>query len=146
MTAVPPAFPADLRLILAHKQKTSGRLRFLKLAHGTLAFTPLPKLSVLMEDAPPPPVVHHPAFFIQAAEAWLKLPAGSLEYEAEFTASVDTPEGPVAVHLLNVLTIDPPFAEAEAVGGKFVAITELVGGMPAEMDLLRLAYSVILGG
>jgi hypothetical protein len=46
-----PDFPADLRLILAHKQKTSGRLRFLRLAHGTVAFDPLPPLSDLMEDS-----------------------------------------------------------------------------------------------
>lgn len=137
--------PADLRLILAHKQKTSGRLRFLRLPHGTLAFTPLPKLSVLMDDAPSLPVAHHPAFIIQAAEAWLKLPAGSLEHEAEFRATVDTPDGPVAVHLLNITSIDPPFAEAEVLGGRFVAITEAIGGMPAEMDLLRQAYTVILG-
>ena len=139
------ALPSDLRLILAHKQKTSGRLRFLRLAHGTLAFTPLPKLSVLLDDAAPPRVAHHPAFILKAAEDWLRLPAGSLEHEAEFRATVDTPDGPVAIHLLSLATIDPPFAEAEALGGKFAAITELVGGMPAEMDLLRLAYSVILG-
>ncbi|MEW5769482.1 MAG: hypothetical protein AB1831_03875 [Pseudomonadota bacterium] len=134
-----------MRLILAHKQKTSGRLRFLRLPHGTLLFQPLPRLSVLLDDAPPPRVAHHPAFFLKAAEDWLKLPAGSLEHEAEFQATVDTPEGPVAVYLVNINTIDPPFAEAQAVGGSFAAITELVGGMPAEMDLLRLAYTAVLG-
>lgn len=139
------SLPHDLRLILAHKQNTSGRLRFLRLPHGTLAFEPLPRLSVLIDDAPPARVAHHPAMFLKAAENWLKLPAGSLEHETEFHATVDTPDGPVQVYLVNILTTDPPFAEAEALGGKFVAITELSGGMPAEMDLLRLAYSARLG-
>jgi hypothetical protein len=137
--------PADIRLLLAHKQKTSGRLRFLRLPHGCVALTPLPKGAQYLDDAPPAQVVHHPAFIVQAAEAWLKLPAGSLEHEAEFSASVGTPDGPVTVYLLNFLTVDPPFAEAEALGGKFAAITELAGGLPAEMDLLRRAYSVLLG-
>lgn len=139
-----PEFPSDLRLILAHKQKTSGRLRFLRFPHGTVAFTPLPPLSDLMEDSQPA-VVHHPASFLKAAEETLGLPSGSLVHEAEFHATVDTPDGPVALHLASFTTTDPPFDEAEAVGGKFIAITEAVGGMPVEMELLRQAYTVMLG-
>ena len=136
--------PADLRLILVHKQKTSGRLRFLRLPHGTVAFAPLPPLSELMENAAPQ-VVHHPAAFLRAAEARLGLPAGSLAHEPEFQATVDTPDGPVAVHLASFTTIDPPFDAAAALGGQFIAITEAMGSMPAEMDLLRRAYEALLG-
>jgi hypothetical protein len=136
--------PSDIRLILAHKQKTSGRLRFLRLPHGTVAFTPLPPLSDLMEENQPA-VVHHPASFLKAAEERLGLPSGSLIHESEFHATVDTPDGPVAMHLASFTTTDPPFEEAEAVGGKFIAITEAVGGMPVEMELLRQAYTVLLG-
>jgi len=137
--------PSDLRLILVHKQKTSGRLRFLRLPHGTVAFTPLPPLSALMEGSASPQVVHHPAAFIQAAENRLGLPAGSLMHEPEFQATVDTPDGPVAMHLASFTTIDPPFDEVAALGGKFIAITEAAGGIPVEMDLLRYAYEVLLG-
>ncbi|MBW8328203.1 MAG: hypothetical protein K0M48_03305 [Thiobacillus sp.] len=137
--------PSDLRLILVHKQKTSGRLRFLRLPHGTVAFTPLPPLSALMEHAVPSQVVAHPAVFLKAAESRLGLPAGSLVHEPEFQATVDTPDGPVALHLASFTTIDPPFDEAAALGGKFIAITEAAGGMPVEMDLLRHAYEVLLG-
>lgn len=137
--------PTGLRLILVHKQKTSGRLRFLRLPHGIVAFAPLPPLPGLIEDAAPPQVVHHPTTFLPAAETQLGLPAGSLMHEPEFLATVDTPDGPVAVYLASFTTIDPPFDEAAALGGKFVAITEAAGGMPAEMDLLRRAYEVLLG-
>ena len=137
--------PSDLRLILAHKQKTSGRLRFLRLPHGTVAFTPLPPLSALMEHAAPPQVVPHPAAFLKAAEDRLGLPTGSLVYEPEFQATADTPDGPVALHLASFTTLDPPFDEAAALGGKFIAITEAAGGMPVELDLLRHAYEVLLG-
>jgi hypothetical protein len=137
--------PSDLRLILVHKQKTSGRLRFLRLPHGTVAFTPLPPLSDLIERTASRQVVHHPAAFIQAAEARLSLPAGSLAHEPEFQATVDTPDGPVAMHLASFTTIDPPFDKAAALGGTFIAITEAAGGMPVEMDLLRHAYEVLLG-
>jgi hypothetical protein len=139
-----PGLPADLRLILVHKQKTSGRLRFLRLPHGTIAFAPLPPLSDLIEGAIPQ-VVHHPAAVLKAAEAQLGLPAGSLVHEPEFQATMDTPDGPIALHLASFTTIDPPFDEAAALGGRFVAITEATGGMPVEMDLLRYAYEVLLG-
>jgi hypothetical protein len=137
--------PSDLRLILVHKQKTSGRLRFLRLPHGTVAFTPLPPLSDLREHATSPQVVHHPAVILKAAEDRLGLPAGSLVHEPEFQATVDTLDGPVALHLASFTTIDPPFDEAAAMGGRFIAITEAIGAMPVEMDLLRHAYEVLLG-
>jgi hypothetical protein len=140
-----PELPADLRLILAHKQKTSGRLRFLRLPHGTVAFTPLPPLSALIEDAAPPQVVHHPTAILKAAEEKLSLPAGSLAHEPEFHATVDTPDGAIAVHLASFTSIDPPFDEAAALGGRFIAITETMGVAPVEMDLLRRAYEVLLG-
>lgn len=137
--------PADLRLVLVHKQRTSGRLRFLRLPHGTVAFTPLPPLSDLIEDAAPPQVVHHPTAILKAAEEKLALPAGSLAHEPEFHATVDTPDGPIAMHLASFTTIDPPFDAAATLGGRFIAITEAAGGMPVEMDLLRRAYEVLLG-
>jgi len=138
------ALPGDLRLLLVHKQKTSARVRFLRFAHGVTAFDPLPALSDINDDEAPQ-VVHHPNAYLRAAEQRLGLPAGSLEHEAEFEALVHTPAGPIAVYLTHINTIDPPFAEAEALGGRFIAITEAIGGMPVEMELLRRAYGVLLG-
>lgn len=136
--------PDDLRLLLVHKQKTSARLRFLQFAHGVTAFDPLPALSDINDDEAPQ-VVHHPNVYLRAAEQRLGLQAGSLENEPEFEALVHTPSGPVAVYLTHINTIDPPFAEAEALGGRFIAITEAIGGMPVDMELLRRAYTVLLG-
>ncbi|NTV97340.1 MAG: hypothetical protein HGA75_18320, partial [Thiobacillus sp.] len=53
--------PADLRLILAHKQRTSARVRFLRFPHGLCAFQPLPTLSVVEEVGEgDPAVAYHP--------------------------------------------------------------------------------------
>lgn len=139
------ALSDDLRLILAHKHRTSARLRFLRFRHGLTAFTPLPRLSSYDEAAPPPQVVHHPSLFLHAAEDELGLASGALAYEAEFSATVDTPDGPIAVYLASFTSIDPPFEAAETHGGRFITITEAIGGSPVEMDLLRLAYTTLLG-
>ena len=109
------ALPDDLRLLLVHKQKTSARVRFLRFSHGVTAFDPLPALSDINDDEAPQ-VVHHPNVYLRAAEQRLGLPAGSLAHEAEFEALVHTPAGPIAVYLTHINTIDPPFAEAEALG------------------------------
>jgi hypothetical protein len=141
-----PDLPADLRLILVHKQRTSARVRFLRFAHGMCAFTPLPALSVVEEEGEgEPPVPYHPSAWLRAAEQRLGLAAGSLKPEPEFHATVQTPDGPVSVQLLELTTMDPPFVEAEALGARFVAITEARGCVPVELELLRRAYSAVLG-
>jgi hypothetical protein len=142
-----PDLPADLRLILAHKQRTSARLRFLRFPHGMCAFAPLPTLSVVEEAGEgEPAVAYHPNAWLRAAERRLGLDSGALKAETDFHAVVQTPAGPVTVQLASFETVDPPFAEAEALGGHFVAITEARGCAPAEMELLRRAYAAMLGG
>jgi len=133
------------RLILLHKQKTSGRVRYLCLPHGVLAFTPLPVLSALRDEDFTSSLNFHPAALLQEAESRLGLAAGSLEAEAEFQAWVDTPEGDVPILLGAFTTIDPPFAEVEKVGGRFIALTEARALSEVERNLLRRTYEHVLG-
>jgi hypothetical protein len=142
-------FPSDMRLLLAHKQKTSARVRFLRFPHGLCAFEALPVLSSVQEDAPASRVETHPGLYLRSAEAQLGLENGGLALEAEFSASVDTPGGLLRVRLATFTSIDPPFEAVEKLGGKFIAITEARGELnkisPAEMELLRQAYTVLMG-
>jgi hypothetical protein len=138
-------FPADMRLLLAHKQKTSARVRFLRFPHGLCAFAALPKLATVFEEPPSSQVEFHPSLYLRSAEATLGLENGGLALEAEFSASVDTPDGLVRVRLATFTSIDPPFEAADKLGGKFIAITEARGCAPAEMELLRQAYTVLMG-
>lgn len=139
-----PELPNDMRLILAHKQSTSARVRFLCFAHGISAFEPLPPLSSFDEATPAPHVVHHPAVYLHAAQERLGLPDGSLKHEPEFVAYVVTPDELIAVCLVVFTSIDPPFAAAEAVGARFIAITEARNFSEVELGLLRHAYPVLV--
>jgi hypothetical protein len=49
------------------------------------------------------------------------------------------------VRLAIFTSIDPPFELAESLGGRFIAITEARGCPPAEMELLRQAYTALMG-
>lgn len=133
------------RLILLHKQRTSGRVRFLCLSSGVVAFTPLPALAALRGEDYAPTVHCHPTALIREAELQLGLPEGAIEAEAEFAAWVDTPAGDIPVLLGAFTAIDPPFAAAERTAGRFIAITESRSLSEVERDLLRRAYEHVLG-
>lgn len=139
------ALPAALRLVLAHKQRTSARLRFLRLPHGISAFEPLPDAAAFDEDPGPGKVVLHPQCGLQAAERHLRLIPGTLKPESEFAATLRSPAGAITVHLALIATEDPPFAAAAAVGGRFVTITEARDVHPLELELLRRAYTTLMG-
>jgi hypothetical protein len=137
--------PLTPRLILIHKQKTSARVRFLRLPEGILAFSPLPELAALRDEDFDAKVQVHPAAFIREAETRLGLPENSIAAEAEFQAWVDTPVGDVPILLAYFTTIDPPFAAAEGVGGKFIAMTEALSLAEIERNLLRRVYEYVIG-
>lgn len=143
MSRASPALPA--RLILLHKQSSSGRVRFLCLSSGIVAFKPLPALSALHEEDYSPTVNIHPAAVIRDAEAQLGLAEGAIVPEAEFKAWVDTPEGDVPILLGAFTGIDPPFAAAERTSSRFIAMTEARQLTEVERNLLRRAYEHVLG-
>ena len=132
-------------MILLHKQKTSGRVRFLCLSSGVVAFAPLPALAALRDEDYSPKIQVHPAAVVREAEIHLGLPEGAIEPEAEFSAWVDTPAGDVPV-LLGVFTdLDPPFSAAERTNSRCIALTEARQLSDVERQLLRRAYEHVLG-
>lgn len=133
------------RLILIHKQATSGRVRFLCLSSGVVAFKPLPPLAALRDEDYSPKIQFHPTLVVREAEIHLGLPEGAIEPVAEFQAWVDTPEGDVPVLLASFVGIDPPFAAAERTKSRFIAITESRQLSEVERNLLRRAYEHVLG-
>jgi hypothetical protein len=139
-----PDFPENIRLILAHKQSTSARVRFLSFAHGITAFEPLPSFASFDAETPAPQVLHHPAVYLRAAELRLGLPEGSLKQEPEFIAIVTAKDELIPVYLVFFTSIDPPFAAVEASGARFIAITEARGFSEVDLGLLRHAYSVLI--
>ena len=64
------------------------------------------------------------------------MPAGSLAHEPEFQATVDTPDGPVALHLASFTTIDPPFDEAFVVKGENEPRVKMLFANPRIRELL----------
>lgn len=137
------------RVILFHKQATSAMTRFLRLDGGALVMGgELPNLSQVVTGATPDDeaVLSHPASIAAEIERWLGLESGDLEVEPDYQERVEIPGKVLRIYLARFKTIDPPFAQARAVGGSFVTLTQTRGAMPVELELLRTAYAHIMEG
>jgi len=87
----------------------------------------------------------HPAGFLRQTEEKLELPPDSIEAVTDFHCWASGPDGDIPILLGGFTGIDPPFAAAEALGGKFINITEARGIVAIELDLMRRAYEHVLG-
>ncbi|MDR3323889.1 MAG: hypothetical protein LBS89_06775 [Zoogloeaceae bacterium] len=133
------------RLLLLHKQKTSGRLRYLSLPTGMLLSSPLPEDARLFSTETAPPAHVLPAGFLPEAEAFLALPPGSIEGAPECSIWASSSAGDVPILLGAFTTTDPPFAAAENRGGRFITLTEARGMPQIELEIMRRAYEHVLG-
>lgn len=136
----------DYRVILYHKQATSARTRFLKFSHGSVcAFETIPKLAQLV-DKQPDNTVLHPAAVLHKVEQTLSLDAGTLAAETDYRHSVEVPGGSMQILLARIDSMDPPFDRAEKIGAQFIDLTQARGLPQIELELLRYAYELVLGG
>ncbi|MEJ2621657.1 MAG: hypothetical protein P8163_15770 [Candidatus Thiodiazotropha sp.] len=135
----------DHRVILYHKQATSARTRFLKFSENTVcAFAPLPNLSAVIGTRPD--TVFHPKAILNETEKRLGLEKDTLAFESEYRQTVQVPGEDIDILLASITTMDPPFEEAEKSNAQFIDLTEARGLPPVELELLRSAYELILGG
>lgn len=143
------------RLVLYHKQQTSARVRFLRQPAGGICGPPgvpadararLGTCAHGRGGESGAALLTHPAMLLRAAEASLALPRNTLEADTGLLCQLAGDEGFCAdVVLGRFTTIDPPFGEAEAVGAKFIDLTQARGLPAAELSLLRLVYEHLLG-
>ncbi|MEJ2396380.1 MAG: hypothetical protein P8045_12610 [Candidatus Thiodiazotropha sp.] len=137
----------DYRVILYHKQATSARTRFLKFAHQSVcAFESIPMPAQLLEREPSSNTVNHPAAILQKVEKEFSLPTGCLKAEGEYQHSVEVPGETIQIILACITTMDPPFEEVEKANAQFIDLTQARGLPGVELELLRHAYELVLGG
>lgn len=137
------------RLLLFHKQAVSARVRFLRFPHGGgCGPDPLPDL-VQMADAVTPggddTVVAHPGLLVARVARDLGLTDTDLEADGVPLARLDAPGSPITVFTVRLLTTDPPFEAAEAMGAGFIEMTQARVLEPMERELLRRIYERALG-
>jgi hypothetical protein len=107
---------------------------------------PLPALSSVLEEDEMPMTIPlwAPADIVTAISNTMGLPANLLQANMGYREQVDTPGGIITVYLGYFNVLDPPHKLMAEKGCKFRTLTELRNRPPAEMELLRRAYALVM--
>ncbi|MCQ8119508.1 hypothetical protein [Methylomonas rosea] len=147
--AVPEVF-ASHRLLLMYKGDISALTMFAQQAAGSVCFPQsLPPLSVAFdEDATvnEGKITVHPATLVSAINQIMGFDNDLLYAEAGYKEYVDTPKGIVTVYMARFKLLDPPHRLMQTLGCQMRTLPELRGRPPAEMELLRRAYTKMMEG
>jgi len=135
------------RLILYYNGAISGLTLFVQHPDESVCTpSPLPPLSSVLEEDDAPLNIGNtaPASIVSAISNAMALPANLLQANTGYREYVDTPDGIITVYLAHFNALDPPRQLMAEKGCKFRTLTELRNRPPAEMELLRRAYALVM--
>jgi hypothetical protein len=137
--------PSSYRLILYHKNSSSGRTLFLRLDQTVCQFEGLSDASRVVESHVGGNQVNDDlSEWLTDAEHRLGLASGTLVIDPEFKVVLDDAGAPLQIYLARFTTLNPPEEQLAEQSGKFIALTEARRLPPVELELLRLAYTTIM--
>ncbi len=138
---------ANHRLLLYYKGDISALILFAQHSNGSICFPePLPALSSALEPEEfiSTKVSTHPAVLVNTINQLLQLDNDLLRVEPEFTEQIDAPGGIITVHMARFMLLDPPHKLMQSKDCRMRTLPELRGRPPAEMELLRRAYTKVM--
>ncbi len=134
------------RVVLCHFDTYSAALLFAHWDGTLLAPAALPASAAPMAAPIDPGVGHDGAAVRQAACERFGLNADEVVRLDDFDAWMQTEDGPVRVHALRFDTFDAPGEAIAPHGGTFRHLTQLRGSPMIELNLLRQAFNLMVGG
>ena len=137
------------RLLLFYKGDISALTLFAQQLNGTVCFpTPLPKLSLALDadETKINTISMHPATLVSAINQHMHLDIDLLRAEPGFCEQVDAPGGIITVYMARFMLLDPPHSLLANHACQMKTLPELRGRPPAEMELLRRAYTLLMEG
>jgi len=138
---------AHSRAILYYNGAISALTLFAQFPGGSVcAPRPLPLLSSVWDQGQGGyfSVTHPPASIASNMASLLELPADFLKANGDYRERVDVPQGVITVFLLRFDVLDPPHEWMNSKGCQLQTLTQLRGRPPAEMELLRRAYALLM--
>ena len=135
------------RVILYYNGAISALTLFLQHPDESVCSpSPLPALSSVLEEGEMPLTIAlmAPSEMAVAISKVMGLPADLLQANMGYREQVDTPNGIITVYLAYFNVLDPPRQLMAEKGCKFKTLTELRNRPPAEMELLRRAYALVM--
>lgn len=135
------------RLLLLYKGDISALVLFAQHSSGTICFPKaLPALSSPMEqeDFVEDKVSLHPSALVNEINKSWRLDNDILHLEPGFHEQIETPKGVIYVHMARFKLLDPPHKLMKDYDCTLKTLPELRGRPPAEMELLRRAYTKMM--
>ncbi len=139
---------ANNHLILYYRGDISALTLFCQQPTGSICFPPLPALSEVVEEdeMTAQDDISVPTLQIKALREKYQLDEDFLVADSDYYQQVSTPQGIVNVYMARFKVLDPPYQELSAHTLELKTITDLMGRPPAEMELLRRAYTCLIEG
>ncbi len=137
----------QIYLILFYKGDISALTLFCQqLDDGAVCFPPLPALSDVVDEDQRQQQENNllPGSLIQEINRQLQLDDDILHIEPAFYEQIETPDGIASVYMARFKMLDPPHDLMAERGCKMQTLTALIGRPPAEMELLRRAYTAVM--
>ena len=137
------------RVLLFYKGDISALTLFAQQINGGVCFPcPLPKLSVTLDENETNinTISTHPATLVNAINQHMHLDQDLLRAEPGFCEQVDAPGGIITVYMARFMLLDPPHVLLAKHDCQLKTLPELRGRPPAEMELLRRAYTLLMEG
>lgn len=134
------------RVILCHFDTYSTALLFARYGGTVLAPSSLPQGCDAVAAPEDVAERHSPAAALSALVERFELDAKELDIVERFQQWNDGPSGPIRIHLARFNTFEAPRKALEPQGGVFKPISEMRGLAMTELNLLRQAFNLIMGG
>ena len=134
------------RIILCHFDTYSTALLFARQGTSVLLPEPLPDDASALANSPPAGPQHHPEKVLLACTERYGLDASQLRPVADFQEWMDSSSGPVRVHLAQFTTQDAPHDAIHPHDAVFKPISQMRGTAMTELNLLRRAFNLFMGG
>ncbi len=137
------------RLLLFYKGDISALTLFAQQLNGSVCFpNALPKLSLTLDkdETKVNTISMHPATLVNAINQHMQLDNDLLRAEPGFCEQVDAPGGIITVYMARFMLLDPPHVLLASRDCQMKTLPELRGRPPAEMELLRRAYTLVMEG
>jgi hypothetical protein len=135
------------RLILCHYDTYSSALLFARFGSSVLAPAPLPEGAAAMSGAGVTGIQYEPATAVAALNSKFSLDAFPLSVVDGFEEWVGTDAGdPIRIHLARFTSFEAPREAIEPHGGVFKPISEMRGTPMIELNFLRTAFNLMMGG
>jgi hypothetical protein len=135
------------RVILYYNGAISALTLFVQHPDESVFFpSPLPVLSSVLDHDVMPQIIDlmAPAKIVSAICKTMDLPDNLLQANTAYREQVDAPGGIITVYLARFIALDPPRQLMAEKDCKFKILTELRSRPPAEMELLRRAYALVM--